>query len=296
MRRIELPARLPELLGVSVETVTEIEGGWDYVVFEVNGAWIVRIPRRPEVRAWLLKETRLLPELAPTLPLPVPAFEVNHGDSALPFVAYRRIEGDPIDQLLELPVDLREMGERLGRFLASLHGFPAARAGELTRTDRTTWMRELRLLRDEGEATVFPLLSPEERVRAQRMFDNFFESSASVEATLVHADLGPDHILCARDSVTGVIDWSDACVGDPAIDFGWLLHSTPSVFVEGIRAGYGRDGRSVEALLDRSLFYHRVGPWHEVLYGVDQQLRQLVERGLRGVRERLPSPPSRASR
>src|SRR6185503_2354562 len=46
MPRIELPARVPELLGVSVETVTEIEGGWDYVVFEVNEAWIVRVPRR----------------------------------------------------------------------------------------------------------------------------------------------------------------------------------------------------------------------------------------------------------
>src|ERR1041385_5684252 len=46
MRHIELPAHVPELLGVSVETATEIEGGWDYVVFEVNGAWIVRIPRR----------------------------------------------------------------------------------------------------------------------------------------------------------------------------------------------------------------------------------------------------------
>ncbi|HEY2803519.1 MAG TPA: hypothetical protein VGJ67_06330, partial [Actinomycetota bacterium] len=61
-------------------------------------------------------------------------------------------------------------------------------------------------------------------------------------------------------------------------------------------AGYARGGRSVEPLLDRSLFYHRVGPWHEVLYGVDQRLGQLVERGLRGVRERLPSPPTRASR
>jgi aminoglycoside phosphotransferase (APT) family kinase protein len=296
MRRIELPAQVPELLGVSVETVTEIEGGWDYAVFEVNGTWIVRVPRRPEVRAWLRKEARLLPELAPTLPLPVPEFEVTHHDPDLRFVAYRRIEGDPIDQFLQQPVDARALGEHLGRFLASVHAFPLPRAGELTRTDGTTWMRELHLLRDECEGTVFPRLSPEERDRATRMFDEFFEGATSVQATLVHADLGPDHILCSHDSVTGVIDWSDACIGDAAIDFGWLLHSTPSVFVEGIRAGYAGDGRSVEPLLDRSLFYHRVGPWHEVLYGVEQRLQPLVERGLREVRERLPFAPSSASR
>src|SRR3954468_7962270 len=77
MRSIELPARVPELLGVSVESVTEIEGGCDYAVFEIDGEWIVRVPRRPEVRARLQKEARLLPELPASLPLPVPTFEVS---------------------------------------------------------------------------------------------------------------------------------------------------------------------------------------------------------------------------
>jgi aminoglycoside phosphotransferase (APT) family kinase protein len=107
MRRIELPARVPELLGVSVETVTEIEGGWDYAVFEVNGAWIVRVPRRAEVEDWLRKEIRLLPEIGALLPLPVPTFEVIHDDLDIRFVAYRRIEGVPIDQFLLQPVDAR---------------------------------------------------------------------------------------------------------------------------------------------------------------------------------------------
>ncbi|MFL5736446.1 MAG: phosphotransferase, partial [Actinomycetota bacterium] len=81
---------MPELLGLSVETVTEIQGGWDNAVFEVNGEWIVRVPRREEVRPWLRKEMRLLPEIAPLLPLPIPSFEIAE-DGDQPFVAYRKL-------------------------------------------------------------------------------------------------------------------------------------------------------------------------------------------------------------
>ncbi|MFL5767454.1 MAG: phosphotransferase family protein [Actinomycetota bacterium] len=288
MRRIELPGRLSELLGVPVATGTEIEGGWDYAVFEVNGSWIVRVPRREEVKDWLRKETRLLPQLGPVLPLPVPRFELVADDEPAPFVAYRKIEGEPIDEIADALVDPRSIGEQLGRFLGVLHGFPPERAGELTRTDATTWMHELHLLRNECEGVVYPFLSPEQRIRACRMFDDFTERAASVEPTLVHADLGPDHILCSRDSVTGVIDWSDACIGDPAIDFGWLLHSTPSVVAEGVRSGYAGQRTSAEPIFDRSLFYHRIGPWHEVLYGIAERRPDLLDRGVRGVRQRLP--------
>ena len=34
---------------------------------------------------------------------------------------------------------------------------------------------------------------------------------------LAHADLGAEHILEAAERITGVIDWSDAAVTDPAL-------------------------------------------------------------------------------
>jgi hypothetical protein len=50
-------------------------------------------------------------------------------------------------------------------------------------------------------------------------------------------------------------------------------------------AAYG--GEADAAFRDRARFYHRIGPWHEVVYGLDTEQRRFVERGLAGVRERL---------
>ena len=48
------------------------------------------------------------------------------------------------------------------------------------------------------------------------------------QAVLVHGDLRADHVLVDADGrPTGVIDWSDAVVGDPAYDFGPLLDAFP---------------------------------------------------------------------
>ena len=41
----------------------------------------------------------------------------------------------------------------------------------------------------------------------------------STERVLAHADLGAEHLLAADGRLTGVIDWSDAAVTDPALDF-----------------------------------------------------------------------------
>ena len=258
--------RIEARLGIEAAQLREIVEGWDSLVLEVNGEWIVRVPRRDEVREWMRRETLLLPELAPALPVPVPRFEVVEDTEDLFFVAYRRLPGEP---LVDPPVPLA--GE-LGRFLAALHGFrPSV---ELPRH---------RVPLDGFRREVLPLLEHAERRRAEAMFD---QRTSTAEAALLHADLGPAHILHEGSTVTGVIDWSDASFGDPALDFAWLVHGASDAFGAALLDAYS--GEPDEDLRERALFYHRLGPWHEVLYGLEQDRPELVESGLAGIRARLP--------
>ena len=50
---------------------------------------------------------------------------------------------------------------------------------------------------------------------------------------LLHADFSAEHILLSSDGrqVVGVIDWTDAEIGDPAFDFGYLWVCQPHVSV-----------------------------------------------------------------
>jgi aminoglycoside phosphotransferase (APT) family kinase protein len=269
--------RIEARLGLQAATVVEIDEGWDSLVLEVNDEWIVRVPRREEVREWLRQEARLLPELAAVLPVPIPRFEVVE-DTDVFFVAYRKLRGEPLGDV-EAPVCL---GSELGRFLAALH---ALRRGP----EAAAWLPQQWQLLGRCVEEVVPLLASAEARRAEAMFSGVLSSwDESLPTALIHADLGPAHILHDGRSVTGVIDWSDARLGDPALDFAWLLHGTSDAFATSLLDAYTREHEPDPGLRARALFYHRLGPWHEVLYGLEHGRTELIESGLAGIRERLP--------
>jgi aminoglycoside phosphotransferase (APT) family kinase protein len=266
--------------GLRAERIVTIDSGWDSVVYEVDG-WIFRFPRRAEVVDRLRVEAALLPELAAVLPVAVPVFEVSVFD-AVSFVGYRKLPGEP----LRHEVDAPELGRGLGAFLAALHRFPVERARELGVRSGSPqeWFDRQQAFLEQLEERVLPLLGAAEQERARLAFADFLRSGRSFEPALLHADLGPEHILSRGERVTGVIDWSDARIGDPALDFAWVLHGTGPRFADALLSAYAPTD---EALRDRAFFYHRLGPWHEVLYGLDEGRSELVASGLEGIRARL---------
>jgi aminoglycoside phosphotransferase (APT) family kinase protein len=150
------------------------------------------------------------------------------------------------------------------------------------------WDRAMSAFADRCEA-VLALLEPAERRRAESMFGRQLAQSLELDPVLLHADLGPAHILCRGDAVIGVIDWSDARLGDPALDLAWVLHGAGEPFAETVLGVYGAESGRVDGpLRERALYFHQIGPWHEVLYGLETGRRDLVDSGLAGVRARLP--------
>ena len=103
-----------------------IEDGWDSLVLEVNGEWIFRFPRRAEVEEWVEREVVLLPELAETLPVAVPRFDLVARNAASSASA----TGSSSERR-PAPICPSAAGEDLGRFLAALHRFPVERARAL---------------------------------------------------------------------------------------------------------------------------------------------------------------------
>jgi aminoglycoside phosphotransferase (APT) family kinase protein len=267
-------ATFPEL---GARGVVRLPSGWDFETFDLDDAWIVRVPKRPDVREWLRTEVALLPELARSLSVPVPEIAVVKEDG----VAYRKLHGKPIDRPIE------GAAETLGRALSELHGFPVDRALELgvgdVRGDRWRERHERRW--DEWRSLVLPLLSDDERAAATRRERDFRSLLAKPFASaLVHADLGPEHVLCADGRITGVIDWTDVKIGDPAIDLAWPLHGLGRAFAARLLSAYGYVD---EGLLERARFYHLAGPFYEVVYGLEQDRPDLVATGLEGIRRRL---------
>ena len=287
----ELRARIREVLGVEATSVVRVDEGWDSRVFEVDGEWIVRVPRREEVREWMRREAALLGVIAPALPVPVPGFVTLEDPSLGFFVAYRKLTGEPLDSEAAAGPRSAPLAAQLGRFLGALHTFPvehALQAG-LAKVDAPGWLTAQAAFRRRCEEQVMPMLAVDERRRADAMFEEFYATwSNSLEMVVIHADLGPEHVLHRDSSVSGIIDWSDGRLGDAALDFAWLLHGTNTAFATLLLQVYEEARRPDAALRPRSLFYHRLGPWYEVLYGLEDGRPDLLERGLAGLRRRLP--------
>ncbi len=261
------------------QTVDTIDEGWDSLVYDVDGAWIVRVPRRDAVRETLTTEIRLLRELGPALPAPIPRFAyVADGGRA---VAYRKLVGGPVD------ISRPSLGAQLGAFVAALHSFPVeqARALGAPAFDRD-WKERYQTFTSEVLEAAGPLLG-DDIARAEAMVTAYLGEPANFDFVprLTHADLGPEHVLATGDTLTGVIDWGDTRVGDPALDLAWALHATPAPFAAAVRAAYGREA---DELSERALFFHRLSPWYELHYGLFFARPEFVESGLAGVRRRLP--------
>ncbi len=91
------------------------------------------------------------------------------------------------------------------------------------------------------------------------------------ERALVHADLHFDNLLADGRRITGVIDWGNACYGDPLYDVAWLGRWTawgaPLVDVALLRERYGATPHYDERIacyecflgLDDLRFYARTG-------------------------------------
>jgi aminoglycoside phosphotransferase (APT) family kinase protein len=98
---------------------------------------------------------------------------------------------------------------------------------------------------------------------------------AGFTPTLLHADLGPEHLLVRNGHLAGVIDWGDARIGDPALDYAWLIN--------GPFAEWDID----PDVRRRARFYYRLAPSYEAHYGLFTRQSAHVDAGLTGIGDRL---------
>lgn len=82
--------------------------------------------------------------------------------------------------------------------------------------------------------------------------------------------------------LTGVIDWGDVTIGDPAIDFVGLHRVGGKQFVEQIIMRYQNTLNG--AFWQRLEFYLHYGPFSQLLYGSYSKNETFIKQGIEGLR------------
>jgi aminoglycoside 2''-phosphotransferase len=272
---------------IDLHTLTPVHTGWDSFVLDVNGEYIFRFPLREDVATSLGKEIVLLPELAQVLSVQVPRFEwvsSMPAEGEFCFVGYPKIGGVALNREISAsPLIARQ----LGRILTELHAFSVKRAIRLgvRGGDIASWRCQYEEFYTWARQHALPLLGEPVRSKAICLWEWFLDEVQAFRfpLVLIHGDLAEEHILCddRRREVVGIIDWGDAVIGDPAMDFVGLYGSGGRDLVERVLGTYQGDPGT--GFWERVLFYEAISPFHEIQYGLDTDDNDHLHRGIDAV-------------
>ena len=271
---------IPKLRDARVELLDE---GWDFQVFEVDGRWMFRFPKREAGAAKLIMERQLLPDLRTWVSLPVPRYEFFFASaeaSGRPFGGYERIVGIAADasEMIDRPVVARQLGE----FLSRLHTYPVDRARAAGVPEPCNlvahWQDRSRgQLRKLDGLNVSPDL-------VHRYLENDVPAPFEGAASVVHGDLWAEHILIDSRSgrVSGIIDWGDTAIGDAAIDFACLYAWHGERWLEDILVHY--TGTLDAEVVSRSRYLATCLAIHNITLGREMARIQWIEAGYEALR------------
>jgi aminoglycoside phosphotransferase (APT) family kinase protein len=180
------------------------------------------------------REIAVLPVIAPMVPLPIPAPAYvgmdDHPDDPWPFFGAPFVQGTEL-ALSALPESARvQAAEAAGAFLRELHRpatLAAAQAASGEPLPHDPMHRAWPRTRVTDTRNLLETLVNDGAWTADVRVDHLLEAAVELEApqsesALVHGDFHIRHLLidttCRPAHATGVIDWGDVCIGDPAVD------------------------------------------------------------------------------
>ena len=238
-----------------------LEAGGDSYVFAA-GYHILRFARHEEASRWQPVEARMLQAIAPLLPVRVPQIVLLpvDGFGGQTVTAYRRIPGRVLRDFGPRPSP--RLGRQLGLFLRALHSLPMdlLDATGFPGSDDNPWRASPALLYDQARQKLVPLLDAEAGARLSHRFEAFLGREVDrFQPVLVHNDLYPEHLLVdpQTEELTGVIDFGDATIGDPAADFVGVYEDAlqPVLTAPGVMALVAAYG-PVTGFAGRARFHH----------------------------------------
>ncbi len=277
--------RIPELALIRAafpslewESATRTEEGWDHVVVICHGCTgddalghsdlVFRFPADEQALAQLPTEIAVLEHLSSQVDASLPRYTHVSGDRVA-FAGYPMVRGERLTpkRLHSLPfAEQTRIAAQLGAALSALHIVDTS-TPPMDRVPPSYQPENLDFIRGIVENNLPDVFTPDEMRTAREICDEV----AALQSTLLprvflHYDVHPRHLYWERGTVAeleflgapgklGLIDFTDMCIGDPAIDFAELYEYGPR-FIERVLARYV--GRIDLTFLDRAWTYQRL--------------------------------------
>ncbi|QHJ71319.1 aminoglycoside phosphotransferase family protein [Planococcus halotolerans] len=248
--------------------------GWDNDILIVNEEIVFRFPKSDELLSKIEDEGKILEILKTQKPLLfLPSYEYLYRNNALKGVKYDFMKGSslsefPVSKLRDNPFNAKGIGD----FLTKLHSIELSKLHH-SNVGTTHSLKYWENLYAMVERDVFPFLASGQQHKISELFSEFLERLPALtnKKTIIHGDLTAANIIYnhEKECINGIIDFTDAQLGDPAFDFAGLYWDFGLEFTKDVLRWY-RSTENKEALLNRVKTFYGLQPvFHELLYAVN---------------------------
>ncbi|MGQ4518372.1 phosphotransferase [Dermabacteraceae bacterium P13077] len=243
--------------------------------------WVVRAPRTAGAGIRTEAESRIAQALAKSnigQLIAQPEASLSYGDARA--TVYPALPGRPLDlaEVEESEALARALGHAIGLihsvpiYMAQGSGIPEMSAHELCERARRAVSRA-------GESRHLPRIV-EDHFKNQLADDSLWQ----FEPCLTHRDLSPYALLVDGQRVSGISDWAEAEIGDPAYDLHWLVSQLPQESLDAVLSAYtlvaqqrataqpGPDPR----LLERAQLHSELAIVSWLLHGLDSDDAEVI--------------------
>ncbi|MHA2199994.1 MAG: phosphotransferase family protein [Candidatus Thorarchaeota archaeon] len=266
-----------------------------YNVYIVEEKYLFRFPSTimplEEQQRLVRREASLLEKLCNHLTYEIPSPKFVTAESDHPFMGYQMIPGVSLSRPFDTAsVEQQKfLGRQVGEFLSQLHGLDGSILG--IGADGS-YRPEEGILEFQGvfnqvREVIFPKLTNSEREWTEVLFNDFLDSDENFEfePVLIHGDFDTSNILVDPKtySVTGIIDFEETRMYDPAADFIFL--SEGDDFLRSLLRAYS--GKKDSRLGERVVFRHGRQPFIYILWGTEHDLEPMVTYGYKSLREMI---------
>ena len=247
-----------------ISDVTIHDNGDDFIVIEINHAWMFRFPRNEISQKALKVEKGFLCKFKTISSLPVP----DHKYSGEDFVGYPKIRGTLLsfDVFQSLSKErLARIAQQIGQFLSAIHTFPVDEAKRIGLTEGWSGYYQQAIHCFQNE--VAPVLSPSARQKSLACIERMM--TEKFEPRVIHGDFAlEDHVFIdeEKQQLSGVIDFADVTINDSAHDFQNIVDYGGEAFFQTVMEHY--QIKDDPTLLKRTKLRIEARPLFEAAYSL----------------------------
>lgn len=267
------------------------EIGQNNDVYVINKELVFRFPKYESGIVQLRRETEILDYISDKIhvAIPKPLYQsLQASEPGKVFMGYPIIDGEPLwNECLKVvnrDEYVKELASQLVSFLTELHAISLDNFTKKIQLKIRNPREEMQQLYENIQSKLFSYMRKDAQLQIVKSFETALNGNAfsNIDLKLVHGDFGASNILWNEKTmeISGIIDFGNCGIGDPAYDFAGICSSYGEDFFE-LCLGLYPNGSTIS---ERVKFYQSTFALQEALHGIVHNDQEAFECGIRDYR------------